>query len=204
MADSLKKGIGTRYLLPIVMVYAAAAGLLGSAGVASIQAALKHLGVAGVAGVALLVLQDLVPRAVKEVVVFWRLRNRAPGCRAFSDIAPRDQRVDATDLAVLLPASPMTPTEQNALWYRWLKSVEADPGITDNHHRFLALRDSAVLLLLLAIVSPALLLLPGVVGRGPLYLTASCAVAYLLTALAARNSGVRLVGNVIARKVATT
>lgn len=204
MADSLKKGIATRYLLPIIAIYMAAAGLLGSASLATARVVLGRLGVAGAAGVALLVLQDLVPRPVKEMVVFWRLRDRAPGCRAFSHIALRDQRVDATDLAILLPASQMTPSEQNALWYRWLKSVETDPAIEDNHRRFLALRDCAVLLLLLAVASPALILLPDATLRGPAYLISGCVVAYLLTAVAARNSAVRLVGNVIARKAATT
>src|SRR5215207_11644416 len=145
MADSLKKGIGTKYLLPIVAVYAAAATGLGLGLERSmlLQSALQHLGVAGVVGIALLIFQDLIPRPAKEALVFWRLWDRPPGCRAFSKIAQRDPRVDPTELAVLLPNKPMTAPEQNALWYRWLKSVESDPAIADNHHRFLALRDSA-------------------------------------------------------------
>ena len=97
----------------------------------------------------------------------------------------------------------MTPAEENALWYRWLKTVEADPAIADNHHRVLALRDCAVLLLLLAFASP-LLLLPGASLRTLLVIIAGCVLAYLITMIAARNAAVRLVGNVIARKVATS
>ena len=118
MADSLKKGIGVKFLLPIVTLYAAVAGFLGVDNLTLSQAALQRVGIAGASGVGLLVLGDLLPRSVKEVLVFWRLRHRPPGFRAFTAIAPRDGRIDPTELAVLLPTSTMGPTEQNALWYR--------------------------------------------------------------------------------------
>ena len=204
MADSLKKGIGPKYLLPIIAVYATTAGVLGLDQVREFQTAWQNLGAAGLAGILLLVFQDLMPPSFKEAAIFWRTRDRLPGCRAFSVIAKGDQRVDPTDLAVLLPNQPMTPTEQNALWYRWLKEVETDAGIADNHYRVLALRDAAVLLLLLALVSPLLGLLPDATARAPVILTLVCSAAYLITAVAARNAAVRLVANVIARKVATS
>lgn len=204
MTGSLKKGIATKYLLPIVITYASAAGLLGYNQTTEVQSVMQNLGTASIAGVALLVFQDLIPRPAKEVLVFWRLRDRPPGCRAFSVIARSDSRVDPTELAVLLPATAMTPAEENALWYRWLKSVESDPAIADNHHRFLALRDCAVLLFLLGFVSPLLAVLPGVSLRASLVVIAGCGLAYFIAVLAARNAAVRLVGNVIARKVATS
>ena len=73
MTDSLKKGIATKYLLPIVVAYASAAGLLGYSQMTELQLAIQNLGVASITGVALLVFQDLIPRAAKEVLVFWRL-----------------------------------------------------------------------------------------------------------------------------------
>lgn len=202
MADSLKKGIGTKYLLPIIGAYIASATAMGFDPSALPRSLLQPLGVAGLAGVLMLVFQEMLPRSVKEVIVFWRLRERVPGYRAFSTIAPQDSRVDPTELAVVLPDRTLSAAEQNALWYRWLKAVEADPGIADNHHRFLALRDCAVLLLLLALVS-----LIGCfvldMDRG-LIIAAVCFGSYLLVGIAARNAAVRLVGNVIARKIATS
>ena len=97
----------------------------------------------------------------------------------------------------------MTGDEQNALWYRWLKSVESDPAIADNHHRFLALRDAAVLLFLLGLASPFLALIGAQHSRWSV-LGGVLLAAYVVTALAARNSAIRLVANVIARKVGTT
>jgi hypothetical protein len=204
MADALKKGIGTKFLLPIIATYTAAAAISGIDRVTALSSVLQHVGAAGVSGLVLMVLQELLPRPAKEVLIFWRLRDRPPGFRAFSVVAKRDGRIDETDLAILLPASPMSPREENSLWYRWLKEVEADPGIADNHYRFLALRDSAVLLFLLCLVTPALAFLPtGGIAHVAL-LEASCLAAYVLVAVSASNAAGRLVGNVIARKVATT
>lgn len=203
MADLLKTGINTKYLAPIVVAYAAAAGLLGIDRVAQVQTLIQHAGFAGVAGIVMLVLQELFPRSVKEVLVFWRLRDRVPGCRAFTGIAPKDPRVDPTDLAVLLPSTPMTPTEQNALWYKWLKVTESDPAIADNHRRFLILRDSAVLLALLTLATPVLLLWPASDPARTLMLGGGVLLTYVVVALSARNAAVRLVGNVVARKVGT-
>ena len=203
MADLLKTGINTKYLAPIVVAYAAAAGLLGIDRVAQVETLLQHAGFAGIAGIVMLVLQELFPRSVKEVLVFWRLRDRVPGCRAFTGIAPKDPRVDPTDLAVLLPSTLMTPTEQNALWYKWLKATESDPAIADNHRRFLILRDSAVLLALLTLATPVLLLWPASEPARILMLGGGVLLTYVVVALSARNAAVRLVGNVVARKVGT-
>lgn len=203
MADSLKSGINAKYLVPIVAAYAAGAGLLGLDRITQIKTVLEHAGMAGIAGVAMLVLQEVFPRPMKEALVFWRLRDRLPGCRAFSEIAPADARIDPTDLAVLIPTTPMSATQQNALWYRWLKAIESDPAIADNHRRFLILRDCAVLLALLALVTPALLIWTQGTPKHTLLLSTGLFAAYLIVATSARHAAVRLVGNVIARKVAT-
>jgi hypothetical protein len=84
-----------------------------------------------------------------------------------------------------------------------LKATESDPAIADNHRRFLILRDCAVLLALLALVTPVLLAwTPDGLDR-ILMLGGGMLLAYVVVALSARNAAVRLVGNVIARKVGT-
>ena len=205
MNGSLKKGIATKHLLPIVAVYAATVAWLSLDRVTAVTSALEHLGAAALGGLILLVLQEVVPRPVKEALIFFRLRDRLPGCRAFSVIAARDPRVDPVELGVLLPSVPMTGIEQNALWYRWLKAVESDPAISDNHHRFLALRDAAVLLLLLGLATPLFAFLKLQHWHWHWFALSGVFIgAYLVTGFAARNAAIRLVGNVIARKVATT
>jgi hypothetical protein len=98
----------------------------------------------------------------------------------------------------------MEPSQENAEWYSWLKAVEGDAGIADDHHRFLALRDSTALLLLLAIITPPLAVVFGWLIPNAAVITGVCLIGYLLTMISARNAAVRFVGNVIARKVATS
>lgn len=202
MADSLKKGISVQFLMPIVAAYSAAAALLQVNNFTLVERAVQHLMPAGILGLAFLVFQEIIPRAVKEAVVFWRLKDRLPGCRAFSKYALRDERIDHTDLAILLPSGPMAPPEENALWYRWLKSVEDDAAISDNHRRFLILRECAVLLLLLTVGTPSLLFLPDRSLSQTLTLAGAFCAGYMITMFSARNAAVRLVCNVIARKLA--
>ena len=202
MADSLKKGIGPKYLVPVITAYAGVATLLGASMTADLQSLLQRFGIAGISGLVVLVVQDLLPRGAKEVLIFWRWRDRLPGCRAFSHYAKQDARIDQSALTSLLPDGLMTPTEQNVLWYGWLKSLEKDPAISDNHHRVLALRDSSITIFFLVLISPLMILAPGQTWNSAGILTAMCAAVYLVTRFAAYNSAVRLVGNVIARKIA--
>lgn len=201
MSTSLKKGMATTYLLPLIGGYVAFAAAPGFLVADKLSTILGHGALAALGGVAMLVFQDLFPRPVKETLIFWRIHRRVPGFRAFSKIARNDHRIDQERLAALIPAT-MTPEKENALWYTWLKDVEADGGVSDNHRRFLALRDCAVLSLTLAVLSPAFLVLPHAHATAVLELTAISLAAYLLFMVATRNTAVRLVGNVIALKVA--
>ncbi|WP_062782612.1 hypothetical protein [Novosphingobium capsulatum] len=202
MAESLKKGIGTKYLSPIIVAYCFFAGIAGITSVNQIQSFVQHASLAGLAGLGVLLLQEIVPRPIKEMLVFWRWRDRVPGCRAFSVIAPADQRIDPVDLQILLPRQSLTASEENALWYRWFKSVESDPGIADNHRRFLILRECTVVLLMLFLATPLLLFLKTTPQLSLPTFMGGLFLCYVVVAFAAQNASKRLVGNVIALKVA--
>ena len=202
MAETLKKGIGTKYQLPILAAYVGGATLLGVHEASFLDAFLKHGAVAGLAGIFLLILQEVFPRAVKEALVFWRFKDRLPGCRAFSVLALRDTRIDHARLAVHLPNSVMLPSEENALWYRWLKECEDNNAIAESHRRYLALRESTVLLASLTAMSPLLAFIAPHNWWGAATLCALAASAYVVTAYAARNAGERFACNVVALKVA--
>lgn len=203
MADALKKGIAAKFLLPMVGAYIAAAVALSLSAPADLIAKLAPVvGATGVLGVLALVSEELLPRPFKEVVVFWRRRRRLPGFCAFSKIAPTDGRVDQATLKSLLPAGPMTPEQENQLWYKWLKETESDAGISQNHRNFLILRDAAVLAAALAAFSPILLIMNQNAWLHVLALAAISGCLYLVLMVSARNSACRLVGNVVALKVA--
>lgn len=87
-------------------------------------------------------LRDLAPSDVKHVLVFRRLRHALPGHRVFTELVPRDSRIDAAAVRKLFGGSlPTAPTEQNAAWYQLYKAHQADPSVAGNHREFLLYRD---------------------------------------------------------------
>jgi uncharacterized membrane protein YtjA (UPF0391 family) len=148
--------------------------------------------------VAVLLLVNVLPHEVKSTLVFWRMSDALPGCRAFTRYGPRDHRIDMVALKKKVGVLPTEPAEQNAEWYKLYKEVAFDPAVHDAHRQFLMYRDMASLSLPLIALVPAVLSFTGV-SHSHLWLAAALfAVQYLLTALSARWSGVRFVCNVLA------
>jgi len=200
-AKPLKAGIGVRYLAPLVACYVATVFILAGSSTVSWTTALPHVSAAGLLGLAVLALQELPTRALKEILVHWRIRHRLPGARAFTHYAQRDDRIDISELQKLVDPLPQAPREQNAVWYRWLKETEDAVEVSDTHRRYLILRDAAVTSLLLAVSSAGLMLLPGWAFSSTLLLFGLFLAAYLLLALSARSVAARLVTTVIATKL---
>ena len=122
---------------------------------ADFQQLVKDIGdlVPAVLAIALLtVANGLIDAQTKARLVFWRWSNPLPGCRAFSEHAQSDPRVDVGALTRKLGKLPEDEREQNAIWYRLYRTVESDPAVTHNHRDFLFTRDYASLAALLLIV----------------------------------------------------
>lgn len=152
----------------------------------------------GLAPIVVLVLNGFVPSRAKASIVYWRIRDPLPGARAFTVHGPRDERVDMEVLESRYGPLPTKSTEQNRLWYRLYKLVEAERSVVDAHANFLLARDLTVTAVLLAIIlSPASFLMHGwsklTIGYS-LYLIGQ----YFLLMAAARNYGNRFVCNVMA------
>lgn len=100
----------------------------------------------GVLGIALLtVVNGLTGSNMKARLVFLRWSDPLPGCRAFTEHAPKDPRVDMGALSQKLGEMPTESREQNATWYRLYRSVKSDPAVVQNHRDFLFTRDYAAL-----------------------------------------------------------
>jgi hypothetical protein len=148
--------------------------------------------------VVVLLLVNVLPHEVKSSLVFWKLRDALPGCRAFTRYAPRDRRIDMVALKKNIGACPSEPADQNAKWYKLYKQVPADSTVRDAHRHFLMYRDMAALSLPLIVLVPAGLYLTGVARTALWSAAALFFIQYILTALSARWSGVRFVCNVLA------
>jgi hypothetical protein len=158
--------------------------------------------------VPVLFLSYFLSHSQKAILVFWRLRNPMPGSRAFSVYAPADVRIDMESLKKNVGEFPEDERGQNSMWYRLYKLVENDVSVLESHQKYLLFRDIAAVSILLVPLVPLALL---VLGSRPSALAWSAGifvVQYLIAAVAARNSGVRFVQNVLcvhaAKKVATS
>lgn len=136
----------------------------------------------------------------KGRIVFMRWKNPLPGCEAFTQYAKTDPRVDIGVLAQGYGPLPTEPNKQNALWYRFYKSVENEPAVVQVHRAFLFERDYTCLSLMMAIIL-------GVIGFFQMPSTKTSLIyfgflnlQFLLAGQAARNHGKRFVTTVLAIK----
>lgn len=153
---------------------------------------------ASIAPLVVLLLNSLLPSSIKEILVFWRVRDVLPGNRAFSVHAPGDPRIDLERLRAAAGDFPTDPRDQNALWYRLFKKVNGDPIVAEAHRYFLLFRDLAALSIVLAVVAPTALYAVGAASVAIWSALGFFLIQYGATAIAARHHGVRLVTNVLA------
>ncbi|MDP9607496.1 UNVERIFIED_ORG: hypothetical protein J2W38_007321 [Variovorax paradoxus] len=153
-----------------------------------------------------LILSSLISSDHKAILVFWRLQHPLPGARAFSVHAPADPRIDLEKLKKNVGEFPDAQREQNSKWYGLYKQVDSDPSVVDSHKNYLLFRDIAVMSLLLVPVLPLAMYLIGADWTRISISAAWFLGQYLITAFAARTTGIRFVQNVLAvhasRKVA--
>lgn len=150
----------------------------------------------------LTVANGLIDSQTKARLVFWRWTYPLPACRAFSEHAQRDPRINIGDLERKIGRLPTDELEQNATWYQLYRSVESDPAVTHNHREFLFTRDYACLAALLLVVLGGLAIyqIDGL-GRTLSYI-AFLTGQYLIVRYVATRYGHRFVTTVLAVKAA--
>ena len=191
------KWLGAVLAIDILVLVAFA---IGWADVTSwkVEKLVTRAGLATLMPVAALLLAALIPANWKATLIYWRIKDTLPGHRAFSKHAPSDPRIDLEGLRRNVGAFPSEPREQNTVWYKLYKKVASDASVEDGHKGYLLFRDLAAISLLLTVVAPVgVHLLEGGL-RSALLLGALMLGQYLLAAIAARNSGIRFVTNVLA------
>lgn len=145
-----------------------------------------------------IVLEGLLSNPIKEFLVFWRLRNRLPGHRAFSVIGPMDARVNMEKVNALFPNGlPSDPKLENNEWYHLYDKYGNERRVFYSHKAFLLTRDLTALTATLIPFSFIGHLIAGsqwnMVGNHFLILLA----ILVLISISARNYGNRFVANVL-------
>ena len=159
--------------------------------------------------VIVLVLASVLSANVKASLVYWRGKQALPGHEAFTRHGPADTRIDLAALRKNIGTDlPSAPAEQNSLWYKLYRRVDAEVPVAEAHRSYLLFRDMTAMSALLLLLVPAALYFSGAPEASLLIAAALFGGQYLATAIAARNSGVRFVTNVLAvhstRKVPAT
>ena len=151
-----------------------------------------------IAPVATFVVSGLVSADTKARLVYWKYRHPLPGSRAFSEHLPREVRADPDRLARRWGPFPTESTEENRLWYRIFKSVEADIVVHEAHRAWLFSRDLNSYVLLFLGLFGISTLASEVPGETTVWYLLALLAQYLAVMLAARNYGVRFVRTVLA------
>jgi len=147
------------------------------------------------------VVNGLVPAMYKNRLTFLRWNHPLPGCQA-RKVAIQDDRIDDKALQKHKPI-PTDPKEQNAYWYALYSKISDLPSVIQANRNFLLTRDyAAISFMMIFVLGLAAAWMipdkPGIVTQYVSGLVIQCA----LVRWAARNYGIEVVSNVLARTAA--
>jgi|MTBAKMStandDraft_1061839.scaffolds.fasta_scaffold03155_2 hypothetical protein len=183
---------------------AASGALSGARMMTAWQATLDERSIVfGLLPIVTLILNGIIPTHVKEILVFWRLKNPLPGCRAFSQLAPKDPKVDPAELRRRYGEFPQAPEEQNRLWYQIYKNHRDNPAIMQGLRAYLMSRDLAGISFCLLFLGVVFVVITTPSRQVAALYLGTLVIQYLLLALTARFAGDRLVCNSLAQNMAS-
>lgn len=156
------------------------------------------------ATILIIVMEGLFKNPVKEFLVFWRLKNRLPGHRAFTKIGPNDPRIDMERVKRLFPGGlPLDPKEQNNEWFRLYREYQDELQVFYSHKAFLLTRDLASLTVIFIPLSVFGHFLLGSVPMMVGYHISILVILFVGISLSARHYGERFVANVLVEATLT-
>lgn len=156
----------------------------------------------GVICILRLVLLGMLPSALRDSIVHWRVLYPLPGSRAFTKYGKVDPRVDMKKLETMHSSLPIDPEAQDRLFYAIYRKHKNETGVLDAHKSYLAMREISVLnLLFLGSLSP---LAGYVLGsfQDVIGYVSVMVLAFVSTCYAAQQYGRRMVENVLAAESA--
>lgn len=196
---SLKSRVAMQYILPLLLAYIAIVTAFAAGEEPSLAVITKKTAPAAIFCLACQLLQDFLPRSWKEVIVFWRVKDRLPGHRAYTEVCDGDTRIPASYIDRIRRSENMDPGSQNAIWYRQYSSVSKEPQVAHENLRYIAWRDTSIVLFLLAVGAPLFGAFSIISWAQAGVLALGCCLCALASILCARNTAHSLVRNVVAR-----
>ena len=194
---TLKAKTALTYILPLLIAYGGLIACLSIDGRSAWFGIVLRALPASVLPMICSLLQDLVPKPIKELLVFFRLRHRLPGHRAYTRVCTADPRISSQFLAGMRKETRSQPERQNVKWYDQYCAVSTEPSVMHENFRYLAWRDLTSVLVILGLTSPLLTTMGILPLSRVAWVTAGCLVGALLTGTAARHAATSLVRNVV-------
>jgi hypothetical protein len=199
MGVSHKTQAVLQFLVPSALLYiGVAAFLINQKWPSWVDLQENSLGFALV-GLAAMLVQDLFPKPLKEFLVFWKISNRLPGYRAFSEVAQSDAGIEESKIANFQELSASGGHTQQTAFYCLYDGFRNHPSVSHHSQRYIAWRDLTSFLALLSVVSLPVAGTfdhPRAIVAG-LVLTGSSLLILLMTSLAARNAAMSLTKQVL-------
>lgn len=146
-----------------------------------------------------MLVQDIIPKPIKEGLVFWRFADRLPGHRAFSVIGPNDPSINCAKIPNMesLKISPGAIQQQE--FYKIYQSFSDSPSVSHYSQRYIAWRDLSAFLFFLAIATiPSISSMDRANSVEVSFMMSFFATsAYIASAFAAKSSAISLVRQVM-------
>lgn len=195
MDISQKAKVVIQYLVPVSIGYFVLAAYVARGGILSISDIAPLANSAALLSVTAALVQDLLPKPLKEFAVFWRLDDRLPGHRSFSDQIESTHRFDVSRILNWSDLKNLGPKKQQNIFYRTYKKHCDTAPVYHYSLRYIAWRDTGAMLLLLAIATIALSALDIIqIGDiAALKISSACLCCWALTVFAARQASKELV-----------
>lgn len=143
MFTSQKSQIVVQTLTPFAVAYAIVCLLLLGKKFSEIAADWENIFAVAFFSVALALLQDLIPRAFKEWLVFWRIRNRLPGHRAFCSSRKWSSVISREEVLDIEIREGLTGRFQDRLFYQLYDRYRDNGSVKHYAFRFLQWRELA-------------------------------------------------------------
>lgn len=146
----------------------------------------------------LIVLQGLIPSKIKEILIFWKKKNRLPGCQAFTKYMKEDNRINKKILIEKYGKLPKKEEKQNKLWYSIYRKI-SDKGIDKTHKDYLLSRELTIVTVFFIPIFPMILwYFTNIENKILIIFSIFLILEYLIIRYVAKNHAERLVTNVLA------
>lgn len=201
--NSWKNQIVIKTLVPFVAAYLIICVVRSqTASLTELMASWQSIVAIGALSFGLALFQDLFPKSLKEILVFWRVRNRVPGFRAFSPRMSYGELLDRDEVLAIEDRQKLSPKMQNRMFYRLYNKCRDSGAVSNSSYRYLQWRELAFL----ALISSIAVFVIYVRNRGitsllPWELAGYGLVTVALSVIAARKSANELIGFVLLHEV---